>query len=129
MNPPSVDIKDMLEDSSSGLGLVFGTDLFVSAVPTTPNNSVTVIDTGGPRSLQYGMKRPNVQVIVRNTDYQTGYELISDIEDFLHEKCNEVWNNARYISILTRSSIGYLGKDPKARYEFSINFQIMRSEN
>lgn len=127
INPPSEDIKDMLENSSTGLGLVAGTNLFLSIQPTAPNNVVTVIDSGGMYQLRYGMERPNLQILVRNNVYLTGYNLIKDIKYFLHEKNNEVWNSTRYISIIARSEIGLLGIDPKNRFEWSLNFQIHRT--
>jgi len=128
INPPSEDIKDMLEDSSSGLGLVAGTDLFLNTQPSEPNNVVVLIDSGGMGQLQYNMERPNLQVIVRNNVYLTGYTLIKDIKYYLHEKRNgETRNGTRYISILCRSEIGFLRTDRKNRFEFSLNFQIHRS--
>jgi hypothetical protein len=127
INPPSTDIVAMLEDSSSGLGLVLGTDLFINGKPTSPSNLVVVFDTGGMGQLRYGMERPNVQLLVRNTSYRTGYALAKDIKYFLHEKVNEIWNTARYIQILARTEINYLGKDSQNRFEFSLNFMIIRT--
>lgn len=130
INPPSEDIKDMLEDSGSGLGLVAGTDLFLNIQPSSPNNVVVLVDSGGMNQLKYNMERPNIQILVRNNVYLTGYDLIKDIKYYLHEKRNgEIWGGTRYISILNRSEIGFLGVDAKNRFEWSLNFQIYRSGN
>ena len=75
------------------------------------------------------MERPNIQVLVRNNDYLTGYELIKDIKYYLNEKRNLIQGGARYICILARSEIAYLGLDPKNRHEWSLNFQIHRTVN
>ncbi len=127
-NAPSEDIKDMLEDSGSGLGLVAGTDLFRIVQPTQPNNCVCLYDTGGGEQGQWGHEHLNVQLIVRNIDYQTGYDLCRDIKYYLHQvRNNETWNGTRYISISCRSDILSLGQDEKNRYQFSLNFRVERS--
>jgi hypothetical protein len=127
-NAPSEDVKDMLEDSGSGLGLVFGTDLFIASMPDQPNNAVCLYDAGGAEQGQFAYEQPNIQVIVRNINYQTGYSLCRDIKYYLHqERNNETWNGTRYISISCRSDILTLGQDKKNRYEWSINFRIERS--
>ncbi len=124
-NPPSIDIKDML--LTSGLSLVFGTNLFVISLPPKVNNAVCIFDTGGQPQEQYGYEKPNIQLFVQNTDYVTGYALIRDIKYFLNQKNNELWNGTQYIIIQTRSDILYLGQDEKNRYQWSLNFQIHRS--
>ncbi len=127
INPPSEDIKDMLESSESGLGLVTGTSLFIAIMPPSPNNAVVIRDSGGLSQLKYGMERPGIQIVVRNNVYKTGYDLIKDIKYYLNEKNGEIWNGANYISILNRSEIGFMGQDPDNRFEWSMNFQIYRT--
>lgn len=127
-NAPSEDIKDMLEDSGSGLGLVTGTDLFRASMPDQPNNAVCLYDTGGAEQGQWGHERPNMQVIVRNISYNAGYDLCRDIKYYLHQSRNgETWNATKYISISCRSDILYLGQDAKFRHQWSLNFRIDRS--
>jgi hypothetical protein len=127
-NAPSFDIKDMLENSNSGLGLVFTTNMFLASLPSTPHNAVCIYDTGGMPQGQYAFEKPNIQIRIRNIDYAIGYALCRDIKYYLHQKRNnEIWNSTRYISIETRSDILFLGQDEKNRYEWTINFQVMRS--
>ena len=129
-NAPSIDIKDMIEDSNSGLSLVFNTDLFIASMPDSPHDCICIYDTGGGEQGQYNFERPNVQIRIRNLDYITGYNLARDIKDYLHQARNgETWNGTRYISIDLRSAILFLGQDDKNRYEFTINFLINRSGN
>lgn len=127
INPPSEDIKDMIEDSGSGLGLVFGTDLFINIIPDKPDNVVVIGDYSGVGQGRYGMEMPNIQITVRNNDYTDGYEIIKNVKYFLHEKHGEVWNGARYLSIMNTSDIGFLGQDSKNRFQWSMNFQIYRT--
>ena len=130
VNPPSLDLKDMLDNSNSGLALTFGTNLFLSSLPDMPHNAVCLYDTGGLPQLQYALERPNVQVRVRDTDYLTGYRLIRDIKYYLHQERNgETWNGTRYIQIETRSDILYIGQDEKNRHSWTLNFSIWRSGN
>lgn len=128
-NSPSVDIIDMLIDSGCPVSsLVFGTDLFVASLPDTPNNAVCIYDTGGSAQGEFGYEYPNVQIIIRNLDYVTGYVLARNIKYYLHlARNNEIWNGTRYININCRSDILALGQDEKNRYMFSINFQAQRS--
>jgi len=124
-NPPSEDVKDMLV---AGLGYVFGTNLFVAVMPPTPNDSVLISDTGGQAQEEYGLEKPNVQILLRNINYQTGYDAIRNIKYHLHDSRNgETWNGTKYVLIACRSDILYLGQDEKNRYQWSLNFQIFRS--
>ena len=127
-NPPSLDLKDMLDNSNSGIALTYGTNLFLSSLPDMPHNAVCLYDTGGLPQLQYALERPNVQVRVRNTNYLAGYRLIRDIKYYLQQARNgETWNGTRYIQIETRSDILYLGEDEKNRHSWTLNFSIWRS--
>lgn len=126
-NAPSTDIKDLIEDSGSGLGYVFGTDMFIGQLPNSPDNCICLFDTGGGPTLQWGYEEPNLQILLRNNTYSTGYQEIRDIKYFLNNKTNETQGGVRYISINTRSDILSLGQDDNNRYLWSLNFRILRS--
>lgn len=127
-NSPSTDIKDMLEESGSGLGLVFGTNLFIASMPDSPNVCSVIVDTGGGDQGEYGYEFPSVQILHRNVDYSVGYAFMRDVKYRLHySRNNEIWNGTRYIKIAVRSDILYLGQDDKNRYQFSLNFRVERS--
>lgn len=130
MNPPSEDVKDMLEHSSSGLGLVFASDLFIDEMPETPDAVVTVRDTGGFDSeANYTYERPTIQVRVRGTKngYQAMYALAHAIQSFLHAKANETWNGTRYVGILKMGDILSLGRDDSQRPLCRVDFRIHRT--
>lgn len=129
MNAASVDVKDLLEDHTA-LGLAFATDLFVSSMPSEPDECVAVYDTGGlPPSALFTLERPSVQVRVRGPkgDYRTGWALAAAIRDFLNGMHGEVINSARYISIFATGDIIPLGSDKSERPEFTVNFQVHRT--
>ena len=130
MQAPSVDIKDILEATSS-LALTFGADLFVSEMPDTTDECVCVYDTGGfEPEANFVYERPTVQVVVRGTKgaYVVAYNLIQGIRNALHALANHTTNGARYIGIWCQSDIMSLGYDKNHRPMLSVNFRIHRTE-
>ena len=132
MNPTTEDIKDMLEDSSVGVGsLVFATNLFIGTMPELPDLCVGLYDTGGlgGDEAQSGTWYPTFQVRVRGAvgGYQAGYELAQSIRDALHQLTNQTFNGTRYIYIFASGDILYIGKDDKDRPLFSINFRTAKT--
>jgi len=126
-NAPSVDIKDFLEESTSGLGLIFGTDLFIGIAPENPDQVVCLYDTLGFPQEKYGKENPGLQIYVRDNSYTVGHALIRDIKYLLHNKNGFIINGTNYILVQCVSDIGFLGIDERNRYQFSVNFQITRS--
>lgn len=128
MNPPSIDIKDILE--AAGIG-TYGTDLFVSTIPERPDAAVGIIDTAGlsPLPVDYIYDRPSVQIIVRGTanGYLAAYSKAESIKRALHALYNETWNGTRYIVILAETDILWIGPDERNRPQFSLNFSINRA--
>ena len=129
MNAPSVDLKDHLEDA--GLGLVFGTNLFVGEEPASPDNCVTIFDTPGfgrQTTMQRGEEyhRPSVQVRSRNNDYRAGYSALADIVDELHALGHREINGTTYEVIMCVTEPAPLGKDENGRHWWIANFDIQR---
>lgn len=134
MNSPSKDIKDLLEDSGSGIDLVYAENLFCNLVPDVGVDNiltVTVLDSPGdspyPGTAVYD--RPGIMVYVRGVanGYTAAYEMAADISTYLHNKHNETINSTRYISIFRVGDINWLGFDENQRPMFSINFAIQRT--
>ena len=129
MNAPSIDIKDMLEDDTS-LGLKIKVNLFIGFEPTTPGDCVTIFDTpGGPHAKSmdseiYEYKA--VQIRVRNTNYNTGYDLAEAIKTSLHGRVQETWNGALYTVILIPNGVFHLDWDENHRARFIINLNLQR---
>jgi hypothetical protein len=131
MNPPSIDIKDMLDNDSS-IGLTFGANLFVGEIPGEVSGlAVCVYDSGGdPPELAYTYERPAVQVRVLSDkgDYEGGHELAQDCRDALIALSNTTINSARYILIKCSSDIIHLGLDSNRRSQFTVNFELHRTD-
>lgn len=130
MNSTADDVKEMLETESS-LGLVFPTNLFVGREPTSPDNCVTLFDTGGfgPLVTLDGANNyfyPSIQVLVRNRSYPAAYDLIHSIVSTLHGRSNEVIDGTTYLSIVCASEPAFLDWDENGRVHFVSNFHIQR---
>jgi len=138
MNPPSIDIKDLLNGDTS-LGLTFQTDLHVSYLPDdddTPNLCVAVFDTPG-ESPEHGVdadspaENPGVMVMVRGNirEYSEAYMLANDIKNFLKGESNHNFtlNGTKYVGIWSEGNPIPIGYDDEGRPLFTINFRIKRS--
>ena len=128
MNSPAVDIAGIL--ATAGVGTI-STDLFVSEQPKTPDECVTVFDTGGfPPESNYVYRKPTVNVRVRGKrgGYRNAYAVAKSIVDALHDKTNEDIDSAnRIIAIWCMGDIIALGKDDDERPLLSVNFRIHRT--
>lgn len=129
MNPATVDVKDILESSESGTGLTFGTDLFISFEPDSPDAVVTLYDSGGWAPDAHDYQKPTIMARVRGPKggYATGYATARAVVDALHERNNETWNGTRYIGIWQEGDVLFLEYDDSRRPVFSVNFRVHRT--
>lgn len=129
MNPPSIDIKDMLV-AETNLQFEFAVNLFIGREPAKPDHCVTIFDTMGANPDltldQLSIYRPSVQIRVRDTSYQAGWELIQAISNTLHARAQEVWNGTLYSIIYISSGPAMLYWDDDNRVHFIVNFDIQR---
>ncbi len=131
MNSPSIDVKAMLVADTE----VNTDDFFVAIAiePATPNNTITIYDTGGfPPALTYNKEEiyefPAIQIRVRSVDYTTGWQLIERIKKSLHGRAGEVWGTSIYTLIQTAFGPFHLDSDSNQRMRFVINFNLQRKE-
>lgn len=129
MNPPSEDIKDILEGTSA-LALTFGTDLFISEMPPDPGQCVCVYDTGGESpETDYTYQRPTVQVRIRGARgcYQEAHNFAQSIRDTLNGEHNYTIDGTRYLAIWTVGDVLSVGYDDNHRPLLTINFRLHRT--
>ena len=130
MNTPTIDIKDLLEDSDD-LDLTFKTNLFVGREPTDPSDVVTIFDapSRGPalfydRGVKYFYSA--FQIRTRSANYNTGLSLAQNIQSVLHGRGNEVINGTYYSLIESIDDPFLLDWDENNRARFVNNFQLQR---
>ncbi len=127
MLSPSRDVAQLIEDAALGFG-VFGTDLFVSKQPDSPNECITIFDTGGEDpEARYVYDRPFVQILVRGLSYDAAYLQLTTIRGAVNGQNNITLNGTRYIQILQQSDIIFTGYDDQDRAELTLNFAIHRT--
>jgi hypothetical protein len=120
---------DLLVDASAP-ALTFGTDLFVSELPESPDEAVVLYDTGGfDPEVQYQYLRPTVQIVVRGEkgSYVATHQLAQAVAVVLNGRHNETVNDARYVGIWQEGDIAFLQYDEQHRPEFSVSFRIHRT--
>lgn len=126
------DIVTILNGESS-LGLTEATDLFYARMnDVMPQDSVVVIDTpGGPPQLTTQKNTSNyyysgVSVQVRNSDYDTGYNLLFQILEFLHAQSQITVGTTYYALIKATNDPQLLHYDENDRPVFFVNFEVQR---
>ena len=101
-------------------------DIYLNDMPDTPNNIISIYNTGGTNSLHaldtISAEQPSFQVRVRHTSNATALGWIDDIKDALDGLVDETINSTVYISIFLSSDVLNLGKDDRERCNYSINF-------
>ncbi len=107
-----------------------GTDIFIGFAPEseddTENNIIMFDQTGGiepDRDLP--IAKPTVQVIVRNTDYKTGFNILQDIFDRFHRMNDSgvlVSGGVDVMRAYAINEVQPLGVDVKERYSFTVTF-------
>lgn len=132
MSLPSKDMADILVADLvqiAGANAVFGTNLFVSQIPDTPDAVVVVADTGGTDpDVAIVYSRPTIQVRVRGAKggYLAAYTLAQAIVTSLHGLSNQVQGDSRYSS-WQQGDIISIGNDASDRPELTINFRLHKT--
>ena len=113
MTSPAAEIAGYLHTKIGSL--TSASNLFVSYEPAAPVDCVTVYDSGGyaPEQTFDGsnfIRRPTVQVRIRNDSYATGYALAETVRDTLQAVVNQTVGTTRILGVFTVSEPAHLGK-------------------
>lgn len=131
MNPASKDITTLLQGESD-LGLTFGTDLFFSRMPDSPDDCVAVFDNpGSPPMLTYQPLVNNyfyssVTIWVRDVDYALGWTKLHGIINYLHGLGNLDVGTTHYSLIKALGDPMLLHWDENERAVLIVNFTMHR---
>lgn len=101
------------------------TSLFIGDMPDSPDNCIAIFETGGlPADIDLPTKKPTIQVLIRNTSYVTGRNLIDSLRSLFHQKYNTqlIPNGTYFLFINVQGEGNHIGRDDVGRDEFSINF-------
>jgi hypothetical protein len=124
MNSPALDIANFLEAEN------IETLCYVNEEPASPNDCVTVYDTGGSDPMVVDdVYSPTIQVRVRNLDSQLAYSKQYEIRDLLVAAKNQIINSTDYVSMWLQGDIISIGRDENNRYILTSNYRLMRSAN
>jgi hypothetical protein len=120
---------------AQGVCSSFGEDVHVDREPATPADVVTLYDTGGVDVLpDIELHTTTIQVRVRSTDREAGYEL-QELIAAAFLKPRAVAENQpvafdaeghRYIAFAARGDIVSLGRDDNGRALFTANYELQR---
>lgn len=118
---PAMDIAALIRDSESGWTVYEGNEA------PSPDNAVTVYDTGGGQANADGpLYDPTIQVRVRSLSYATGYTKALAIRDLLMIRTARIIGSWHYTGFWLISDVAKIGRDDIDRELFTVNFRLMR---
>jgi hypothetical protein len=122
--PADSDIVDYL--ATGGYGTK-GTSIFYANMPDTPDNCITVIQTGGHKPEPWeDLEYTGLQVIIRNSDPDTARTNADGILAYLAGKTHLTINSRRYHWIEAQGSPSDGGYDEEMRRLFTIGFIVCK---
>lgn len=101
--------------------------VYVRREPLAPVNVVTVYDTGGgPAVLIPKLRRPSVQVRVRASSYDAGWQKANAAYEALVTPTQTAVTDGVVLSWIAAGDVNYIGWDDKDRSLFTVNFSVLR---
>ena len=123
-------IAEILE--ADGVG-TFGTDIFISKEPESPDNAITIYKTGGlPDNTlkvgEYSQEIHNFQVRVRNNNYQNAHTVMNNVRASIEKGIKTLTDSGGtdYLKIQIVSLLIELSRDTTNRSIITANFTMMR---
>lgn len=111
---------------AGAFGGATGWPAYVGREPLDPINVITCYDTGGPAGPLVDLRTPTVQVRVRSSSYDDGWQKINEASAALMEPFEVATQDATILAWGITSEPGFIGRDDKDRALFTANFQLMR---
>jgi len=102
------------------------TDIFIGGLIDSPDNQISIDQTGSVEpNRENPIKDPTVQILVRNTAYDTGLNKITAIYDLLHQKNDSIVLEAGGVDVMACFALQeptHILKDESDRHIFTCNF-------
>ena len=120
MTTPAEDIAQILIDDGEGLAgaQTSGLSVFISLEPASPDQSISVFDTGGlAPNPKFALDQPTMQVRVRGArgDYPGAYAKAQSIKNTLLGITSRLVNTNLYVGIYAVGEPFSLGDDDSGR--------------
>lgn len=131
MNSPAHDVALLLVAGGVGtLPWTTGWAVSLALEPASPDNAVTVYDTGGqdPDTDELDLKRPTFQIRVRSKSYLDAYAKQVEIRNLLIFQQPIVAADSVFVGISMTSDILAIGRDESSRHILTANYQAIRTE-
>jgi hypothetical protein len=121
------DLLDLLETNDIG---ITGTDMFISELPLDKNNCLSFIASPSPdpnKTMPHYYQ--TVDVWARYSKYETGYNKLQEVMDFLHKKHHyEMGDYYIYLSYALGNILDN-GRDAERRHILQLTISLIYRES
>lgn len=121
-------VAEYLQDLLVNAGL----PAYIGALPTQPDNSISVYEFNGGFNTEYftvespsglSVTEPVVKILARNSSYAIGQTWVEQIAELLNR-----YHDDTLMSVLMVGSPFYLGRGETKLHEFQVTFKVMKKE-
>jgi hypothetical protein len=103
--------------------LTKGTDLFIGTLPANIDNCVGIFQSGGIEPTTYlDIIKPTLQVLVRNTNYETAQTTSYTIYNLLHQIYCPAVGTTEIYTVFALQEPTDIGEDETGRAVFTCNY-------
>ena len=118
-------LTDIANYINTNTSLTLGEDLFIGTLPANVENCVGIFQSGGIEPTTYlDIIKPTIQVLVRNTNYETAQQLAYEIYDSLHQLYNQTMGNTEIYTVFALQEPTDIGEDETGRAVFTGNYVL-----
>lgn len=118
-------LTDIANYINTNTSFTLGTDLFIGTLPANIDNCVGIFQSGGVEPTTYlDVIKPTIQVLVRNTNYETAQQLAYEIYDSLHQLYNQTMGSTEIYTVFALQEPTDIGEDETGRAVFTGNYVL-----
>jgi hypothetical protein len=118
-------LTDITTYIDSNTSLTAGTNLFIGTLPANVDNCVGIFQSGGVEPTTYlDVIKPTIQVLVRNTNYETAQQLAYQIYDLLHQLYKITMGSTEIYTVFALQEPTDIGEDETGRAVFTGNYVL-----